>query len=663
MAPEETGRVNSGVDFQTDLYSLGVIFYEMLTGHQIYEGQGEGLLYQMLTKEPKSFVDLKIDVPAIIEKIVFKLLSKNKEDRYQSAIGLKEDLIACWYKLTNQIALTDFQLARYDEHGKWRLSEINPVCKRTLKQLIQNMNDGQRIQVIIGPKSSGKTYLLKQLHQYYYRQQQSSYMIAPQMGSNTLNIPIIFLALRHKILQLIQSNKVDQLKHQASWPSFIPNSVIYFLPELRTLQSQLRFSEEQEYIEQQQLFQVLVQLTEYLNVENNEILFLVDDYELLDDFTQQFLQFVMTQYSDKQLIFSADSLEKVEQFGYKGKVAALTIDLLTQGEIFDWLSTSLKYKGDALKQCARLLSDVTNGIPLYINTFFNDICELQILKYSVQELVWHFDVTKIHLLDLANYSEFINDTLNNLTSEQQLIVQYAVCLGSRFDITQLFEIVPYDYSQTLHLFIQLVEKRVFIILQEQFSMLELIVDLNMLQEFDMYVQFFNDDMLQRAKGMLTDDQKERVHATIVDYLCKREIETTEQKRRLLYHLQQIEHKLMPDQLHTYLSISKELGNMTLKNGVFHEALRFSRVFEDKMPKSYWEEHYELAMAGNVLHANALYLNEHAEKAQPFFELALKQAKSIEDKLLVYNEKSLFMTFSQLELPVACRVNYVIGLAD
>ena len=96
MAPEQTGRMNRSIDSRSDLYALGVTFYQMLTGSLPFTAADSmEWVHCHLAKRPVPPAERLKEIPSAISAIVMKLLAKTAEDRYQTAAGLESDLRRC----------------------------------------------------------------------------------------------------------------------------------------------------------------------------------------------------------------------------------------------------------------------------------------------------------------------------------------------------------------------------------------------------------------------------------------------------------------------------------------------------------------------------------------------------------------------------------------
>lgn len=116
MSPEQTGRMNRSIDYRTDIYSLGITFYEILTNKLPFmTSDTMELIYCHLAIKPTLPSEIINGLPMAISNIVMKCIAKNAEDRYNSASGLLYDLQHCLNQLDNKSEIYPFELGQNDE--------------------------------------------------------------------------------------------------------------------------------------------------------------------------------------------------------------------------------------------------------------------------------------------------------------------------------------------------------------------------------------------------------------------------------------------------------------------------------------------------------------------------------------------------------------------
>ena len=115
MSPEQTGRMNRGIDYRTDFYSLGVTFYELLTGQLPFPASDPiELVHCHIARIPTPPIELVPSIPQIVNDIVMKLMAKTAEERYQSAFGLRADLETCLQQYSENGSIKPFLLGEKD---------------------------------------------------------------------------------------------------------------------------------------------------------------------------------------------------------------------------------------------------------------------------------------------------------------------------------------------------------------------------------------------------------------------------------------------------------------------------------------------------------------------------------------------------------------------
>jgi serine/threonine protein kinase len=168
VSPEQTGRMNRTVDYRTDLYTLGVTLYQMLTGRLPFEAEDDlGMLYSHVAKTPVPPHQIKADVPAMVSAIVMKLMSKMADDRYQSADGLEADLARCLRELSTEGTIRDFDLGLLDSSQRVRFPESLHGRQEELARLLQALDRttrSERVMFLVGGYAGvGKTRLVREL--------------------------------------------------------------------------------------------------------------------------------------------------------------------------------------------------------------------------------------------------------------------------------------------------------------------------------------------------------------------------------------------------------------------------------------------------------------------------------------------------------------------
>lgn len=124
MSPEQTGRLNRALDSRTDLYSLGIIFYQLLTGELPFQADDPAeWIHSHIACQPPPLHERAPEVPLALSEVVLKLLAKSPDERYQSALGLQRDLEQCLRQMLTQGSGVPFPLGRYDVPDQFRVPQ------------------------------------------------------------------------------------------------------------------------------------------------------------------------------------------------------------------------------------------------------------------------------------------------------------------------------------------------------------------------------------------------------------------------------------------------------------------------------------------------------------------------------------------------------------
>ncbi len=169
LAPEQTGRMNRSIDYRSDYYSLGATLYELLTWAQPFSSNDAlELVHCHIARTPTPPHDLRSEIPKSVSDIVMKLLSKNAEDRYQSAKGIRLDLEECLASLEACGRVDPFPLARHDIPEKFHIPQKlygRESQIETFMEAFDRAGAGHREMMLVsGGPGIGKTSLVNEIH-------------------------------------------------------------------------------------------------------------------------------------------------------------------------------------------------------------------------------------------------------------------------------------------------------------------------------------------------------------------------------------------------------------------------------------------------------------------------------------------------------------------
>ena len=170
MAPEQTGRMNRSIDSRSDLSSLGVVFYQMLTGSLPFTASDPmEWVHCHIARQPLAPRERLETVPAPVSQLVMKLLAKAAEERYQTAAGLASDLQRCLTAWQAERRIDDFPLGEHDTPDRLFIPEKLYGRERELEILLASFDrvvkgGAPELVLVSGYSGIGKSSVVNELH-------------------------------------------------------------------------------------------------------------------------------------------------------------------------------------------------------------------------------------------------------------------------------------------------------------------------------------------------------------------------------------------------------------------------------------------------------------------------------------------------------------------
>lgn len=322
IAPEQTGRMNRGIDYRTDFYSLGVTFYEMLTGNLPFQAS-EPLewVYCHIAKNPQPLGNLRLQnlpIPQSLSKIVLKLLAKNAEDRYQSIQGLRADLQTCLDQLIFTGTIDNFILGQQDMTEQFQIPEKLYGREKELASLItafeqvnSPVKSGQdamkkkscpQVVLISGASGIGKSALVREIYQPIVANR--GYLIGGKFAKSQGNVPYAawLNALQELICQVLTESEVKVKAWQEKIKSKLGQNaqvLVEVIPELELMIGKQQPVKKLGVTESESQFDLLFLQLISVFTESSTLVIFLDDLHWADSASLKLLE---------RLIFTSDRL-------------------------------------------------------------------------------------------------------------------------------------------------------------------------------------------------------------------------------------------------------------------------------------------------------------------------------------------------------------------
>jgi predicted ATPase/signal transduction histidine kinase len=679
MSPEQTGRMNRGIDYRTDFYSLGVTFYELLTGQLPFSSRNHlELIYYHIAKEPINPREINPEIAQVLVDVIIKLMAKNPEERYQTARAIRYDLEICQQILLTQDEISNFELGKKDISDRFlipaklygREQEII-----TLLQAFENVIAGNKeLMLVAGFSGIGKTAVVNEVHKPIVREK--GYFISGKYDQFQRNIP--FSALLQAFRSLMRQLLTENTAQLQEWKNQILSAlgsqgqvIIDVIPELENIIGQQPAVPELTGNASENRFNLLFsKFIQVLATNKHPLVIFLDDLQWADIASLKLIKLLMSAkdtayllligaYRDNEvnpghpLIMTLDDIQKENI-----TINQITLLPLEQAHINLLVTDTLYCPASHSQYLTKLLFETTQGNPFFTNQLLKSLHEDGLITFDFSLSYWQCDINAAKALyqndDVVN---FLKIQLQKLPENTQDILKIAACIGNQFDLSTLSIVCEKSPIQIAAQLWDALQEELIIPQNESYKFftdkeLEVgIFDSNLTVKY----KFLHDRVQQAAYSFIADVDKSATHLKIGRLLLKStNVAEWEEKIFEIVNQLNIGINLITNQAEKY-----ELAKLNLIAGckaksstAYEAAIRYLKVGLELLAVDSWEYEYELTLNLYTEIVEAEYLNINFEQAEIYIEVVKQNATNLLDKVKVYEAQiQMYMAQFQMELAI------------
>lgn len=535
ISPEQTGRMNRALDYRSDYYSLGVTFFELLTGTLPFAADDAmGFVHCHISKAPPLPHEVNPAVPRMLSRIVHKLLAKEPRERYQSARGLYVDLERAGRE-HERGASGEVALGSEDVSERLSVSQQLFGRRAELAKLLAVFEAAQagagKLLVVSGYAGVGKSSLIRELLEPVTAKH--GYFIAGKFTELDKSVPYAawieaFRGLVRQILSepdaQVQAWRERLLERLGAGASLMAQ----LIPELeRVIGPQPAPAPLDPAAARNRFEQVFAEFIQALALPEQPLVLVLDDLQWADAATPDLILHLFANRDVRHLLLIGAYREKEVAAGDALDVAMqrlahiaphalerLELGPLDEAALGELVATSLQCSPEACEPLTHAVYEKTRGNPFFASELLLALYRDGAVRFT--EGHWTWDLRAVRELAASdNVLELMVRRFEQLSPPTRRALQVAACLGNVFALDALAALLDQSPDATAVLLWEPVGDGLILPLHEDYRLMHTLAGTSHAPaSVEVSYRFQHDRVQQAVYSTLSEDERRALHLEI-----------------------------------------------------------------------------------------------------------------------------------------------------
>ena len=673
MSPEQTGRMNRMVDWRTDFYSLGVTLYELFTGRLPFEAtEPLELVHAHMALMPEPPHEINSDIPPVLSDIIFKLMAKDAEDRYQSALGIVHDLKACRDQFSASGRIDSFEIGQKDISDRLQIPQKLYGREGEIETLIKGFEEVRlgacRMVLVSGPAGIGKSALVREIQNAILKNpatDQKRYFISgkfDQLKKSTPYVPLI-RAFQQLIRQILaESDAQISIWKENLLEALGPNGrvMIEVIPELELIigsQPEIPTLGPAENVNR--FNYVFENFINTFAVEDHPLVIFLDDLQWADAASLKLIEMFITvkaeylyligAYRDNEVDSAHPLMRTIEAIEKSGaEVETIQLQLLMEAHVNQLLSETFSCDPERSTPLAGLCFAKTRGNPFFLNQFIHSLYLDGLIFFNSAEGIWQWDEVKIGQTEITdNVVDLMVNKIQKLSGNTGPLLSLAACIGNRFDLNTLSIVYGKPVQETADDLLPALQEELVLPVDESYKYISEPLQpptshtISDYQHQSPVYRFLHDRVQQAAYSLIEEKKRPEVHLKIGREMLKR-ISEEELEEHIFNIVDQLNlsSELMTDEKEREKLAQLNLlaGKKAKLSAAYEPAFEYLKSGIRMLQENCWQAQYGLTLSLHEEGVESAFLCGDYEKMGDLAEIALQHAKILLDQIKVYEVK-------------------------